>query len=62
MNLGRFDRALAALRLALRSDPDLPEIYVNLGTALSRSGDLSAAASAFRERPARQPRVNRGAQ
>ncbi len=47
LNLGRFDRAVTALRLALRSDPDLPEIYVNLGTALLRRGDLSAAAAAF---------------
>src|SRR6185369_11169452 len=47
LNLGRFDRAVAALRLALHNDPDLPEIYVNLGTALSRTGDLSAAADAF---------------
>jgi predicted CXXCH cytochrome family protein len=47
LSLGRFDRALATLRLALRQDPDLPEIYVNLGTALSRSGDVSAAAAAF---------------
>jgi tetratricopeptide (TPR) repeat protein len=47
LNLGRFDRALAALRLALLNDPDLPEIYVNLGTALFRSGDLPAAAGAF---------------
>ena len=47
LNLGRFDRAIETLRLALRQDPDLPEIYVNLGTALSRSGDLSAAVGAF---------------
>jgi predicted CXXCH cytochrome family protein len=47
LNLGRFDRALAVLRRALRNDADLPEIYANLGTALLRSGDLSAAAGAF---------------
>ncbi len=47
LNLGRFDRAISALRLALRNDPDLPEIYVNLGTALFRSDELSAAAAAF---------------
>src|SRR5439155_14679123 len=49
LSLGLIDRALATLRLAPGGDSGIPEIYVNLGIALSRSSDLTAAAAAFRD-------------
>jgi predicted CXXCH cytochrome family protein len=49
LSLGQIDRALATLRLAPGGDSAIPEIYVNLGIALSRGGDVTAAAAAFHE-------------
>jgi tetratricopeptide (TPR) repeat protein len=48
VNLGKLNDTVATLRRALSLDPDLPEAYVNLGTALSRRGDQTAAIDALR--------------
>ena len=38
LKMDRLDKALTTLRQALSIDSDLPEVYVNLGTAFSRKG------------------------
>jgi tetratricopeptide (TPR) repeat protein len=48
LKMDRPDKALTTLRLALSIDSDLPEVYVNLGTAFSRKGDRAAAIDALR--------------
>jgi tetratricopeptide (TPR) repeat protein len=48
LSLGRIAPAISALRQAQSLDSEMPEIFVNLGTALSRSGNLTAAIDAFR--------------
>jgi tetratricopeptide (TPR) repeat protein len=48
LNLEKLDEAVATLRQALSLDSELPEIYVNLGNALTRKGDQGAAIDAFR--------------
>jgi Flp pilus assembly protein TadD len=51
---GFYDRierpreAVLALRHALAEDPDLPEIQVNVGVALSQQGDRSGSENALR--------------
>ena len=48
LDLGRLGEATAAFHRALAVDPELPEVYVNLGTALSRAGEQAAAIDALR--------------
>ncbi len=47
LGLGQRDRATAVFRRALKADSDLPEIYVNLGSALAPA-DLPSAIDALR--------------
>ena len=48
LNVGKLNESVATLRRALSIDNDLPEVYVNLGTALSRSENQAAAIDTLR--------------
>jgi tetratricopeptide (TPR) repeat protein len=47
LNMARLDEAVATLRRASTFDSGLPEIYVNLGAALSAKADTKGAIEAF---------------
>ena len=46
--MGRVGDAVKVLQEASAIDPELPEIFVNLGTALSRNGEQTPAIEAMR--------------
>src|SRR5262249_47003041 len=48
LDLGKLDQAVTALRRALLIDSEIPEVYVNLGNALSRKGQHREASDALR--------------
>jgi predicted CXXCH cytochrome family protein len=47
LRMNWLDQAVTTLHRAVRIDSDLPEVYVNLGIALSRKGDRAEAIDAF---------------
>jgi tetratricopeptide (TPR) repeat protein len=48
LHANRLNEAVARFRRALAVDPDLPEVWVNLGTALSKQGNQAGAIDALR--------------
>jgi tetratricopeptide (TPR) repeat protein len=57
LQVGQPDRAVATLLQALRTAPDLPEAYVNLGAALLRRKDTAGAEAAFRSAILHRPNL-----
>ena len=47
-NLTQFDDALVALKISLRLDPDVADVWCNLGLAYFGLEDFASAESAFR--------------